>query len=571
MTIEDFLRLTLRNIVVLLVSILVCVGAAFGYYKLQTPIYAAKALGYVSVSAGNDEQGNPVALASGNQTLQMDKASTYVSLFKTRAVGQGIVDRLKLEGASPDAIAAGLTAWVDSNAPVIFVSAKNADPRLASDIANAAVESAAAEARRLDTGGREGAQPVTVLVPYEEALAPGAPIEPVLSKYLLVGFGVGIFLGYLIAFLRFRADTRVRTVEDVEKKLETPVFAVLPESKALQREKGGELPEPNSFTEREALRKLRTNLRFLDIDNPPRVIVVTSAIPAEGKSTVSGNLARVLARSGQKTLLIDADLRRPVVHTEFDVDGSVGLTQLLTGRVALDDVVQKSSVRNLQFPPDSLALRVRVDPQHVEFVLFQPDKTDRGHSLVGTSLPLLPRSGLRRARPEREKKARGGKPRLREALAQVGQAQFPLLGVMRESGHVERIQQFQIGFSPAFTQVQANRAGGSGIFIAKGQARLCRIGAHHQEFPVCYPPLLRHESRAFRQRAVCPGPSLRRLGMGCGQQFCSRAAPPLGGSYRALNRAVGQQAGIADKSLSRVFCVRVFCARAFCVHFGLRQ
>ncbi|MGQ4517799.1 polysaccharide biosynthesis tyrosine autokinase [Dermabacteraceae bacterium CCM 9520] len=351
MTIEDFLRLTLRNIVVLLVSILVCVGAAFGYYKLQTPIYQARALGYVSVSAGTDEQGNPVALASSNQTLQMDKASMYVSLFKTRAVGQGVIDDLGLKGASPDAVASGLVAWVDKNAPVIIVAAEDPDPRKASDIANAAVKAAAAEARRLDTGGNEAAQPVTVLVPYQEALAPSAPIRPKVGKFLLVGFGVGIFLGYMIAFLRFRADTRVRTVEDVEKKLETPVFAVLPESKALQREKGGELPEPNSFTEREALRKLRTNLRFLDIDNPPRVIVVTSAIPAEGKSTVSGNLARVLARSGQKTLLIDADLRRPVVHTEFDVDGSVGLTQLLTGRVALDDVVQKSSVRNLHVLP----------------------------------------------------------------------------------------------------------------------------------------------------------------------------------------------------------------------------
>ncbi|MGQ4568864.1 polysaccharide biosynthesis tyrosine autokinase [Dermabacteraceae bacterium P9123] len=358
MTVEDFFRLTLRNIGVILLSVLVCVGAAFGYYKLQTPIYEAKAIGYVSVSGSSDSEGNPVASAAGDQRLQMDKASTYVSLFKTRAVGEGIIEQLDLKGVSPDDLAAGLVATVDPNAPVIYVSTTNADPKLASDIANAAVKSAAVEAKKLDTGGRDEIQPVTVLVPYQEALAPGAPVSPILGKFLIVGFAIGIFLGYVLAFVRFRADTRVRTVDDVEKKLGSPVFAVLPESKALQREKSGVLPEPNSFTEREALRKLRTNLRFLDIDNPPRVIVVTSAIPAEGKSTVSGNLARVLARSGQKTLLIDADLRRPVVHTEFDVDGSVGLTQLLSGRVALDDVIQKSSVRNLcvlpagQIPPN---------------------------------------------------------------------------------------------------------------------------------------------------------------------------------------------------------------------------
>ncbi|MGQ4538386.1 polysaccharide biosynthesis tyrosine autokinase [Dermabacteraceae bacterium P7074] len=358
MTIEDFFRLTLRNLGVLLVSVLVCLLGAFGYYKMQTPIYEAKALGYVSATADTDDQGNPITVASANQSAQMDKAATYVSLFRTRAVGQGIIDQLGLKGASPDAIAAGLTASVDPNAPVIYVSTTNSDPTLASDIANAAVKSAAVEARRLDTGNRPNVQPATVLVPYQEALAPGAPVAPVLKKFLTVGFGAGILLGYAIAFLRFRADTRVRTLEDVEKKLETPVFAVLPESKALKRGKDGVLPEPKAFNEREALRKLRTNLSFLSIDNPPRAIVVTSAIPAEGKSTVAGNLSRVLARSGQKTLLIGADLRRPVVHKEFDLDGSVGLTQLLSGRVSLDNAVQKAPVKNLyvlpagQIPPN---------------------------------------------------------------------------------------------------------------------------------------------------------------------------------------------------------------------------
>ncbi|NOJ99423.1 CpsD/CapB family tyrosine-protein kinase, partial [Corallococcus coralloides] len=92
---------------------------------------------------------------------------------------------------------------------------------------------------------------------------------------------------------------------------------------------------------REALRKLRTNLRFVDVDNPPRSIVITSSAPAEGKSVVSANLARVIAGTGQPTLLIDADLRRPQVAKEFGIDGGVGLSQLLAGAVSLDDVIHE--------------------------------------------------------------------------------------------------------------------------------------------------------------------------------------------------------------------------------------
>lgn len=90
----------------------------------------------------------------------------------------------------------------------------------------------------------------------------------------------------------------------------------------------------------ESFLKIRTNLQFMDIDNPPRVIVVTSPLPGDGKSTVSANLAFSLAEAGESVILLDGDLRRPVVAESFGLLEGVGLTDLLTGKATLEDVSQ---------------------------------------------------------------------------------------------------------------------------------------------------------------------------------------------------------------------------------------
>src|SRR5690606_25125545 len=89
------------------------------------------------------------------------------------------------------------------------------------------------------------------------------------------------------------------------------------------------------------MRELRTNLQFIDVDSPPRIIVVTSAVPADGKSTVAVNLASSLAAAGQWAILIDCDLRRPVVADIFGMSTELGLTDVLAGRAELYDVAHR--------------------------------------------------------------------------------------------------------------------------------------------------------------------------------------------------------------------------------------
>lgn len=357
MTIEDFLRFLLRNIGLLVVATILGALAGFGYSFTKPEMYSATALGYVSVSAQTDPEGNAVTQASSNMQFQYDRAQSYLPLFSTRAVGEGIVEKTGLD-ISPDAAAGSLQATLDPNAPIITVTAIAGTPQEASDLANAAVESAAVEAKKLETGGDAKAQAQVNLVNYQTALTPGAPISPDRKKFAGIGAAAGLVLALGIAWMRNRNDSRIRTVEDLEKAAGAAALGVLPASKDLGRSKQGELLEPRDFRSREALRKLRTNLRFVDVDNPPRSIVVTSSVPAEGKSTVAGNLARVIARSGQRTLLIDADMRRPVIGKAFGLDTEVGLSQLLVGSVTADAAIQRAGDSRLwvlpagQIPPN---------------------------------------------------------------------------------------------------------------------------------------------------------------------------------------------------------------------------
>jgi capsular exopolysaccharide synthesis family protein len=176
----------------------------------------------------------------------------------------------------------------------------------------------------------------------------GYPARPRVGLNLMLGAMVGLVIGLGLAFFIEYLDTSVKTMEDVESLLGVPVLAIIPKNIRLLHKEPGDSPDA------EAYRILRTNIEFNRKNPQANTISLVSGGPGEGKSTTLANLAFICAQGGYSTLIVDADLRRPVQHEIFDIDNNVGLTNYLTTEMQLDDVIFPTSVENLSLLPSGI-------------------------------------------------------------------------------------------------------------------------------------------------------------------------------------------------------------------------
>jgi tyrosine-protein kinase Etk/Wzc len=199
----------------------------------------------------------------------------------------------------------------------------------------------------------------------DPAFPAGSPMKPKKKLNLLAGAFLGLFLGWGVALIREKMDGSVKTMEDLEQAGYT-VLANIPvirgkdgfgrkkshknESEEQQAKRiAASLVthfEPKSAVS-EAYRTFRTNIQFAQLDKPVKTLLVTSPSAGEGKSTTIANLAITMAQQQIKTVLIDADLRKPVLHSVFGLDRQKGLTHYLTGKAGLEQVIQPTRIENL--------------------------------------------------------------------------------------------------------------------------------------------------------------------------------------------------------------------------------
>lgn len=343
MRLRDYAAALRRYWLAIVLMIAIGVGAGYGWAKLQTPIYEADASGYIKVASAADQEMYGPGQADG---LAQAKVPTYIDMSSWRTVATTAAEELGVE-TSPEVLAQRISVANPEGTAILKFTAQGESPEAASALASAWVTALAAEIDKVEGTGDPGTAPMTILL-GESASVPSAPVFPDTRLAMIIGFVIGLGGGIAFALLRALADRRLRSTDDVEQRLSIPVAGTLPDVGGLGSGKrlyrlgaAGAKGQRADFAVRESLRMLRTNLQFMNVDDPPRKIVVTSALPGEGKSTVAANLAAALADSGQHVVLIDGDLRRPTVAESMGVEGSVGLTDVLAGRVEITQALHR--------------------------------------------------------------------------------------------------------------------------------------------------------------------------------------------------------------------------------------
>jgi polysaccharide biosynthesis transport protein len=218
-------------------------------------------------------------------------------------------------------------------------------------------------------------------------------------------------LGFGIAWLREQLDSTIKTPDDVEKKLGLTFLGLLPEVQAADvagrstrrrrrrdsaTDTGTNGPPELIVHHRplsgvsEAARSIRTNLMFMNPDKPFKKILVSSAAPAEGKTTVACSIAIAFAQGGQRVCIVDCDLRRPRLHRIFVRAGDAGVTSVLVGQATLDEVAKPTSIPNLWSIPAGPLPPNPADLLHSErFRNFICDLSDRFDRIIIDSPPII--------------------------------------------------------------------------------------------------------------------------------------------------------------------------------------
>ncbi len=210
-----------------------------------------------------------------------------------------------------------------------------------------------ARSKEIDVTSQLESTPVTVL---SRAAIPEYPSSPKIMRTIALFAIFGVAFGTALVLLLHQIDRSVRDPREIETRFGIPTLGVVPFLKGsgstIFRGKRGDKDRlvahvDLSSNDAESFRVLRTALQYSHAGQPPRVVMVTSCMPQEGKSTIASNLAASYATRGDRVLLIDADLKKPVLHRIFEKSRAPGLTDLLTGQQPFESVLMRTEVENL--------------------------------------------------------------------------------------------------------------------------------------------------------------------------------------------------------------------------------
>jgi succinoglycan biosynthesis transport protein ExoP len=367
------LGLLRRRLPLILLCVVVVAAAAFAFSKRQTEEYTAAA----AVTFSSDPLSQQVAGLPPVSVNPLTQQASNVELVRLGDMSLRTARRLG-RGLTPVSVANSLSISAQGESNVVSVSATAKSPALAARIANTYTRTFAKEQqgsnrqyfksalalvnRQLDElppGQRFGpaavslqnrAQTLRLLegLNYDNvkvaqvASIPTSPSSPKTTKNTIVGALLGLLLGLGLAFVleRLHRDRHIDDLAELEEAFQLPLVGRVPESAALARAPGpAGSRRPLSTAEREAFHLIRARLRFFNVDRDLRTIMVTSAARGEGKTTTARRLAEAAA-SGSQVLLMEADLREPMLTRQLDLQAGPGLADVLIGTIPLEEAIQ---------------------------------------------------------------------------------------------------------------------------------------------------------------------------------------------------------------------------------------
>lgn len=405
-TLQDYLRVVRRRKWMVVQAAVLLTLAAVAFSLHQQALYEASA--DVLLSAENVSSAVPGSLSGLSQDPERT-TETQAQVARVPAVVQGALDRVDAPGMTVADFLANSSVSSSPTSDILTFAVTNPDSALAQQLANAYAQSYSAYRQKLygdaiersltDVDGRlqrlertaasvqgsrrraglgaltaYGAQ-YSTLLDQQQALESMQALQPSVASVLreadgatltqpktvrngALGLVVGLVLGLGLAFLREALETRVRTTEEVSARLGgLPLLGRLPRPpKRLRRSDKLVMLEDPASAQAEAFRMLRANLDFMTLDRDAPTIIITSALEQEGKSTTVANLAVAFARAGKRVVLVDLDLRRPVLARFFDLEGP-GLTQVALGHVPLEAALVGIAITDPPAPRRRLSLR----------------------------------------------------------------------------------------------------------------------------------------------------------------------------------------------------------------------
>lgn len=367
------LRVLRQRALLIAICVLLTGGAAFALSQSQHKEYTAAAQ-VLFRSTQLDQQAAGLQVVS--QTNPQPQTDTNLRLATLPRIAAQTAAELG-HGLTQKQVSNAISVGQESDTDLARVSAMWTSPTFAAQMANTYAQKVIADRQRADANyysnaleavnlefkaltptqqrGVEGADlkdranSLQILnqlqsgeVQLEQAASsPAGPSSPKTLRNTVLGAFVGLLLGIGLAFLLHRTDRRLRDPSDLEEVYGVPLLAIVPESSALRQAQTGngsmrQLPP----AEAEIFGLLRAHIRYFNVDRQMKLMVVVSAAPGDGKTTVARNLAMAAATVGSRVLYIEADLRRPVAARCFGIAGAPGLSEVLLGEDALVNAVQ---------------------------------------------------------------------------------------------------------------------------------------------------------------------------------------------------------------------------------------